>query len=348
MSLFQLTRSLSGRLLLASMVVLPIFVFTSGVALDRAFGESQAIAEQERLRTQMYLLLGATEATDQQLWLPESLQEPRFNQPESGLYARISDANTTLWQSESALMAPLPAHSKEPIDAGREQFQQLQLGDEDTAVYSFDVLWELGNGQEKGYRFQIFHDQSALLAERHSYQEQLWRWLGSMTIVLIALQWGILRWGLKPFTRLANDLQQLQSGHSLKLNESYPAEINPVVQNLNQVIAAERQQRDRYRNTLSDLAHSLKTPLAVMRSTTSAEHNQASVLDDQISRMDDIIRHQLQRSVSEPSAINAKTISIKTIVERLLPALAKVYADKNLTMTSDIDPNCEFSATRAT
>ncbi len=354
MTILRATHSLSGRLILASLIVLPIFVAASGIALDRAFAQSQATAERERLRTQMYLLLGATEVLSGELWLPEQLPEPRFNQPESGLYARILDAQQVLWQSPSTLMAKLPAPKLQPslvsdpapgksaLKAGQELFQDVSLGQRPAMVFSFDVAWQVSNSAEQLYRFQIFHDQRSIIAERNSYRQQLWRWLGGLTLLLIALQWGIQRWGLQPFTRLAQELNRLHSGENLTLSESYPAEINPVVQNLNAVVSAERHQRDRYRNTLSDLAHSLKTPLALLRSHLDSGQLQQTEIDEQISRMDDIIRHQLQRAVKQSSAPTGQVCEVSAIVERMISALQKVYADKGIRFEVAIDPQCRF------
>ncbi|BFM05435.1 two-component system sensor histidine kinase PhoQ [Halioxenophilus aromaticivorans] len=332
--------SLSGRLIIASVLVLPIFVLMSGVALDRSFARSQEVAELERMRVQVYLLLGAAEIFDGQIWLPDQLQEPRFNQPESGLYARVTGNDQVLWQSPSALMTTFPESNASPLFTGQEIYWSTTVGDKAAKALSFDVAWDTEDGLEKNYRFEVYHDQTAVTAERASYQRQLWRWLGSMTILLIVIQWAIQLWGLRPLKGLADDLGKLHSGENLTLSENYPAEIKPVIQNLNEVLVAEREQRDRYRHTLGDLAHSLKTPLAVIRSNLSSGELQRSVVNEQITRMDDIVRHQLQRSVSQSGNSVKRQCDLKPIIERLLTALGKVYRDKNLTITTDLAEPC--------
>ncbi len=332
--------SLSGRLLIASVLLLPIFVLMSGVALDRSFARSQEVAELERMRIQVYLLLGAAEIFDDQIWLPDQLQEPRFNQPESGLYARVLNNNQVQWQSPSALMTTFPESNASPLFTGQEIYWSTAINGKPSKALSFDVAWDTEDGLEKNYRFEVYHDQTTLAAERASYQRQLWRWLGSMTFLLIVIQWAIQLWGLRPLKGLARELGKLQSGENLTLSENYPTEIKPVIQNLNEVLIAEREQRDRYRHTLGDLAHSLKTPLAVIRSNLASGELQHSVVNEQISRMDDIVRHQLQRSVAQTSASAKRQCDLKQIIDRLLTALGKVYRDKNLTITTDIAEPC--------
>lgn len=321
-------------------MVLPIFVLMSGLALDRSFARSQDVAELERLRTQVYLLLGAAEVLDGDIWLPEELQEPRFNQPESGLYARVLQNQTIMWQSPSALMTSFPQSNASPLFTGQEIYWSTSVGGSEVKALSFDVAWDTEEGREDNYRFEVYHDQSTIAAERASYQRQLWRWLGSMTVLLIIFQWAIQRWGLRPLKGLADDLTKLHSGENRTLSENYPAEIKPVIQNLNEVLVAEREQRDRYRHTLADLAHSLKTPLAVIRGNLSSGDLQVSLVEDQISRMDDIVRHQLQRSVAKTPTSSNRTVDITRAIERLLTALQKVYLDKDVTVTTTLPEQC--------
>ncbi|GLS26903.1 two-component sensor histidine kinase [Marinibactrum halimedae] len=345
--------SLNGRLLLASVCLLPVFVAVSGTALDRAFVESQESAAEERLRTHIYLLLGAAEVFGSDLWLPDELQEPRFNQPSSGLYAQISDRNHRVqWQSNSAVSEELPAPLDIRLVAGREIFTEVDVAGKPAHSLSFDVSWDSETGEERTYRFQVINDQSALLAERKSYRGQLWRWLSTLTIILIVLQWLIQRWGLNPLGKLATDLKSMEQGKSLKLNDDYPDEIQPVTKNLNRVLEVERAQRDRYRNTLADLAHSLKTPLAVMRGNLESqqEHRIDSdntdfqIMDDQLQRMDEIIRHQLQRAVAQHAGgLPGKGIPLLKVTERIANALTKVYQHKSVAIHLNIDDTLEFN-----
>ena len=73
-----------------------------------------------------------------------------------------------------------------------------------------------------------------------------------------------MKWGLSPLRRMENDLKQIESGNKDKLEGDYPEELRGVTDNFNLLIESERKQQSRYRTTLGDLAHSLKTPLAVI------------------------------------------------------------------------------------
>lgn len=348
--------SLSGRLLLASFFVLPIFVLISAKALDNAFEQSQMTAERDRLQTHIYLLLGAAELYGNDIWLPDSLQEPRFNQPQSGLYARVYNLRDLYWESASIIGQPLPSPSREKLQPGKKKIEAIKLAVDDGNKLShipalrvtFDVSWENESGKTKVFRFELIHEQTALLAERSEYRRQLMKGLVILILMMIILQWVIQYWGLRPLKRLAHDLKKVESGIAETLPEQYPQEIRPVTTNLNRVLAAERGQRDRYRNSLADLAHSLKTPLAVMRGSLES-HSESTqnacdkqILNDQLSRMDDIVQHQLHRARVQQVGMPGKAISIAASVNRLSGALTKVYRQKKVVFDLQIPDSAHF------
>jgi len=99
----MMPRALRARLLLASLLLLPVFFGLTGFALQQAFHHSLEAAEEERLKLQVYLILGAAELQGDRIMIPDTLQEPRYAQVESGLYGFLHDSKDTLvWYSESA------------------------------------------------------------------------------------------------------------------------------------------------------------------------------------------------------------------------------------------------------
>ncbi len=138
-----------------------------------------------------------------------------------------------------------------------------------------------------------------------------------------------------------------------QLPGAYPAEIQPVTDNLNRVLRSERAQRERYRNTLSDLAHSLKTPLAVIRGQLenkqhiSAE-SLAHAIDEQVSRMSAIVDHQLRRASAQVTQANrSSSVQVKPLVERLARAMQKVYQSKSVQLRLDIGEHLVFHGDEA-
>ncbi|HEY5718515.1 MAG TPA: ATP-binding protein [Motiliproteus sp.] len=315
-------QTLSGRLRLASCLLLPLILGLTALVLDRAFERSLRAGIEQRLKLQTYVLLGAAEAGGGQLWMPPQLQEPRFGQPGSGLYGQISDAKgALLWRSPSALAETLPL----PPDNAQAQFGRTPEG---LFYYSYRVTWETEDGRETPLRFITLEQPASYLAERQGFRTLLWFGLGLLALLLLLAQGLLLRWGLRPLVTLADDIKAIEDGHTEQLQGRYPHEVAPVTDNLNLLLAGERRQRERYRHTLADLAHSLKTPLAVIRNLDPADPTSSGELQTQVDRMDQIISHQLGRSATTSAHHLLQAVAVRPALERMGTALGKIYREQ--------------------
>lgn len=337
--------SLAGRLLLASSVLLPLFLGLTAYGLERSFRQAIHAAEVEQLKLQSYLLLAAAELEQDILWLPERLSEPRYSELDSGLYARFSDAGgRTVWRSPSAQLLVLPAPGPR-IASGESEFGEIRVGERSLFYYRYGLVWEATGGSELPFELTLWHDQAAYRAELSSYRASLLRWLGLAALLLVGLQLAIMRWGLRPLSDLAADLARVEEGQVMRLDGDYPGEVRGVTDNLNHLLASERGRRERYRNTLADLAHSLKTPLAVMRGAldTGAEPEALQRLcDEQLGHMEQIVGHQLSRAASPGARPLGATISVAEVAERLVEALRKVYREKGVLFALDVPAELGF------
>jgi two-component system sensor histidine kinase PhoQ len=348
--------SLQTRLLTAVSVLLAVFLGLTGVVLDRAFRSSVEAGVAEQLQVQLYVLLAAVEEDAGEFYFLEDLREPRFTQLNSGLYALV---NTP--QQEELLRSP--SALERDFDGLFARWSALGRGDtyfsrevaadgEEYFIAAYGVVWE--NGQDQ-YDFVVLESTGTYLAEVNNFRASLWYWLGGVAILLLVLQVLLLHWGLSPLRRLAQDLQRIESGASEQLEGAYPRELSPVTANLNLLIKTERKQQARYRETLGDLAHSLKTPLAVIagvmhglgdsrntaQATVSAE--QRHTVDEQLERMNQIVGYQLQRAVkSTGSTTLSRRINVQETTARVLRALEKVYAQQPREIVCDIDPAIAF------
>jgi len=349
-------KSLAWRIFIASLLLMPILLGFSAFMLDRAFRASLFSAEEESLRAHTYSMIAAAEPEDTELYLPQTLDanDPRYNTPDSGLFAQIVDGqNQPVWQSVSLAISPVT--DKIPfkaMPAGEFAFDIAKIDGRFFSISRFNTVWEFDD-IDKEFQFVIIHSQAPLKLEISRYRRTLYSWLGGLAMLLIILQTVIIRWGLSPLKRLAYDIKQLEAGSISTLNEDYPDEIIPVTHNINLLIDSEQKQRSRYKNTLADLAHSLKTPLSVIRSILDKETTKDKpninedrwrhAIDDQIDRMSNIVTHQLNRASStKPSFQSA--INMRAIVDRIGIALSKVYHEKKIQLSIDIHPTLEYSA----
>ncbi len=327
--------SIVRRLLIASVLILPLFLGITGYSIDQAHTRSLLDAQRSQLQLQFYGILGVMEWSNTQAISVERLREPRFWQFRSGLYAFIHTSGGLLqWQSSSANSMEFLTDAFADTPPGLEVFDRFRARDEEYFRYRYHVIWEDEFGVDYPLVFTLLNNQESFQTEVLSFRKNIALWLGLAGLLLLTIQLLVLRWGLSPLGRLARELRGLESGNRANLGSDYPKELTGITRNLNRLLEKEHQQRERYRNTLADLAHSLKTPLSVLRVTRS-EHND-KVFDEQLSKMEDIISYQLQRAVSTgPRTLGSKT-ALLPLLKRLTDSLDKVYRDKKL----DITMNC--------
>jgi two-component system sensor histidine kinase PhoQ len=337
--------TLSRRLLLAATVILFVFLGLTGLVLDRAYTHSAEQAVHERLRGQVFIMLAAADFDEQQkrLTVDEPLPDPQLSSPQSGLYAGIYTASAFLvWKSPSALGLSLPRYTRYEI--AQWNFEQL-LGKQGEPYFSlsFAVAWEAAQGQQFRYIFQVLEDHALFNRQVAGFRNELWGWLLGATVMLLLAQALILSWSLKPLREVAVDLDRVKAGEADRLQENYPGEIRGLTESINTFIDSERMQRDRYRNTLADLAHSLKTPLAVLKTgihDADISHDQS--LNEQVDRMTQIVDYQLHRASASGRTSLGATVPLLHNIERLVNTLAKVHADRGILCDIHIDAGLVF------
>jgi two-component system sensor histidine kinase PhoQ len=166
-----------------------------------------------------------------------------------------------------------------------------------------------------------------------------------MVLLLLTLA-ALLRWVLAPLRRMEREIRAVEEGRNDSLSRGYPRELSGVATNLNALLVGERKRVTRYRDTLGNLAHSLKTPLAVMRSSLPGGGADAP-LGAEIDRMRDIIEHQLKRAAASGGALLGQApVEVAQVAADLRGALLRVYADKDLAIELAVAPTAQFVGDR--
>lgn len=342
--------SLRTRLVLAFGVLLVLFLGLAGLVLSRAYQESVVAAVEQRLQLHVYALLGVAEPDADGFFVPD-LEEARFAQIDSGLYGFIfDDRGRELWRSPSALNLSLGGDG---LGIGAVLPGEMIYGSFATAEQgamswaSYGTYWE---NQGSAYAFVVLESNAPTRAQIREFQSNLYLWIGALAVFLSVAQYLLLRWGLRPLRQLAADVSAIEAGQQDQLQRVYPQELKPVTDNLNLLIKSERDRQGRYRSTLGDLAHSLKTPLAVLstalqeiRRDQPLTETQRHDMAEQLERMDQIVSYQLQRAVrSNRHQVLARPVPVAPVLRRILAALDKVYRDKQLRISTEIDEAARF------
>ena len=331
--------SLNTRLLIAACIALTAFLGVTGFVLDGSYRNSAENALKDRLRGYVNALIAAAEPDAKGvIHLTHALPELRFFTEGSGLYARISSNKSSGnkdgadWVSPS--MAGLKIDFTHELERGSQHFEHI-IASDGSLLYAYNIGVSLDEREsaKEGYTFSVAEDLKNFNADINGFRKTLWGWLGAVAVVLLVVLGTVLRWGLIPLRRVAEDLTAIEAGQQTELQGQYPKELRGLTDNLNALIRNEREHLERYRNTLGDLAHSLKTPLALLRSEVEGQNTNSdlrSTVQQQVDRMSQIIEYQLQRAATSGRTALVVPVTVSDIVLKVVAALDKVYADKKI------------------
>ena len=343
-------RSLQTRQLWAASLGLVAFLALTGYALDRAFFDVASQGQRERLASYALYYAAETEfARDGTLIPPDMPPDGRFDRPGSGLYAVIQLPNGQ-WSSLSAQGPVLPEDGLLPATEERNDgpLPMTRSDGKPGEVYRYGIgLVDATRGEESEFPYTIWvmEDAGTLPRQVTRFRRALWGNLGIAAGVLLFLQALVLRWSLLPLRRVIAELTRVQRGQLARMSERHPRELEPLTESINALVESERQNLERQRNTLADLAHSLKTPLAVLRTrldNDAPEQELREELDTQLRRMNDLVGYQLTRAAAAGHKLFAAPVSIEPHAEQIVRGLEKIYAEKGAVCEFDIDPEACF------
>lgn len=317
-------KSIKSRMSYATIVLLVVCAGILGTMLTNAFRKTLVESERKRLEGIVYTVLSLVDVTDKsEVWFDDEI----LDSSAQGADVYIVDANhKVLW----------PANLNEKmgvVDVGQWNFQAVK-----EAVYAFSLSfgfsWSFENaGEEFRYTMHIKDKGQSFQEQMGKFQKKLWLWLGTGCLVLILLQILMINWGFHPIKLVTKEIQDIEQGQKHKFENVYPTEVDPLTKNINSLLRHERGQQMRFRQSLDNLAHALKTPLAALGAMVDDPQNVdnfANQSKEQLQRMQSMIDYQLQKASTIGKSPFTKPVHIKTVIDSIVSSLQKVYAQKNM------------------
>jgi len=329
--------SLRRRLVITAGIVLLVFLGATGLVLDRSFVRSAHTAQQDRLDGYLFAMLASAEFNAEgMLVLPEPMPEPRLRRIDSGLIAFIVRDNDRMqWRSQS--MLGMDVGDVSVVEAGLWRSSRLaDRGSTAFAARSFGVTWVADDESERAFTLTIAESERGVNAPIQEFRANLWAAFASVSLLLVALQGVVLSWGLRPLKGFAHEVQALEQGTRARMHDDYPAELAPLANNLNALLDRDEQQLARHRDALSDLAHSLKTPLALLATVRTDNHDTEKLLTQQIDNMNRIVEYQLTRARSAGPNPRTVRIELLPVAKKIGDALSRLYHDKAIDLALDV------------
>lgn len=326
--------SIKTRLTLVSMIVLVTFMILTAIALEKAVVKRALAAEEDRLQLLIYSLLAAVDRNRSGMSITIStgrLFETSLMTPGSGLNAILyNHREEIIWKSRS-VEESFPVIGK--LNPGDWQFRILEENNKPYFRLAFALQWPDVRDRLQRYDIVVWQDATRYFNRRDQFRQTLWSWLILTTGLLLGIMYLVMLWSLRPLKLVGLEIRSIEDRHQGGFEGHYPKEIAPLTENLNILLNREKLQRQRYRNAMDDLAHSLKTPLAVLKGFSADANNdkdEAKILREQVDRMDQIISYQLQKVTSVSVGEIVKPIEVVALINKVISALQKVYRDKSV------------------
>lgn len=350
-------RSFRFRLLCCAAILLVIFLVVLMPIMREAFDQAVRQFSNVRLEERANELITAAKVVDGELTLPSTLQDLRLPASKTGkqlgyFYTSKGDKVELGHIKEYGSTDRRMDFSKDSLlsSEGKADFR-LSTDSLGRHYYVYDKEINLGGPDFSVVTMEPVTEYDVL---RTSFLRRFEVWLIIALVCLLALIAAGLTWSLRPLRRLKYQLDEIEAGKREQLDEDVPSEIYRLTRSLNRLLTTERLQRERYQDTLGDLAHSLKTPLTVLQNTIDEmrdaqpnNSNQLKIMQAQIDRMGQQIGYQLQRATQRKGALIGKRISLRPLIDSLTATLNKVYADKHINIEVDISYSIKLHAEEA-
>lgn len=339
-------RSVSQRLLIGLTLLLLLFFGVMIAVLEARFRATAEAAQRALLEEQMVALIASAELDDDGYILPRLPEnEGRLRMPGSGRYAAVSDGGDAFWRSPSS--AGKVNEFGPALPEGESQFFQMStLDGARLAAFSRGISWELEHGDIRSLTFTVAIDQSTYEEELRLFRRGLRGGFAGVAALLLLGLAGLARWALAPLRRLATQIGAVEQGERERLSGNWPSELTGVVANLNTLLTAERNRITRYRDTLGNLAHSLKTPLAVLRAGFPPGSSGAEQVHEQVARMTAIVEHQLRRAATGGASVGQQAVPLLAVVQDLRAALLKAHGRKDFALEVQVPESLQFVGDR--
>ncbi|GAB4170253.1 MAG: ATP-binding protein [Wenzhouxiangellaceae bacterium] len=327
------TPSLLMRLSITALLVIMGALGLIGLAVNQAYWSAQQAALAERLQAVALTVLAGLEVDERgELSWTGSLADSALAQPGSGVYA-IATGPVNRWLSPSTLGIALDTVA-EPLPRGE---QRLLAPTEQAPWYRYllSVGWELADGQIVDLQIQALEAPERIEASMIAFRRDLWRWLGLAGVVLLLAEFLLLAQPLSVLRRVTGELEAIEHGRKEAIDGDYPRELLPLIENINALLATERANARLYAQALADLAHSLKTPLAVLASEADRGDPVAPAeLRELVSQMEVRIRAELDRAAQTTRRTMVAPVDAAALATRVINGLRRLYPDHHFVLNA--------------
>ena len=265
------------------------------------------------------------------------LGDLRFSEPNSGWYWSVlpaSEGVTGERHSSSMTEAiPSPSVAEVPFNSAFQRNYTIEgIGGEELEVFESEFVLDSKN---RAARFRVMGNKTELEQEIAAFQRRLLTYLSLFGFGMISINAAAILLGLQPLRRVRNALAMVREGTAQRLTGRFPAEIEPLANETNALIENNRRIVERSRTQVGNLAHSLKTPLAVLINEGRAMGGKkGQLIAEQAASMQKQVDHYLQRArvAAQRDSVVYRT-PITSLIERMVRVIQKLNPQTVLSLS---------------
>jgi signal transduction histidine kinase len=334
--------SLRLRLLLLAALSLAATLTVAGLSFAYIFEDHIERLMEQDLEARWRELAGAVSLGPNGVpTLAEELADPRYRLPNSGAYWRVADDDAVLLRSRSLWdqdLEPTAALHYSPTGKAIER-----RGPNDATVYMMERVVRFdNNGAPRSFRLAVALDAAPISALRRSFGADVGVALALIGLVLFAGAWLQAIVGLAPLERLRDELALVRGGAKSRLAGRFPAEVAPLVSDLNALIARQEELVRKARKRAGDLAHGFKTPLTILsgearRLESRGAPDAAALLGQQVDLMRRHVDRELARARTVGAAAAAGTLTdARRSIDRLINLVRRMPRGEAIVWENEI------------
>jgi len=320
------TGSLARRMILIAAGWITMLLLLGGIGLDRTLNALVTSQFDEQLDYLLTAMIGSAElGPEGEVYFNRPLGDQRFLEPNSGLYWQINGGGHEPWPSRSLWDRTLDIDTghddAKPHFYNSHQFEgeSLRVVERTIRLPGSDTRWHfVVAGARAGLDEQISNIRSILI----------WSFavLGiGLFLMAVAQTWA----GLSPLRRVRRAIQRIRTAGANRVTDPLPQEVQPMVDELNALLAHTEKQAEEARTHAGNLAHALKTPLTVLTNAASAHSDD---LPEAVLREAAVMRRQVDHHLARARAVGrratgqarASVMDSAVAVER---AVSRLYPD---------------------
>ncbi len=323
---------IATRILVSAMLLVLLVLPAAGALLAWNVRQTMEASFNNRLESLLNVIIAGVAYNPQTdaLDFDRQLGDPRFERVFSGWYWQIHDGGArvitsrSLWDQRLPLSDIRGLHFR-PADGPRSQ-----------AVRVAERTVQLPN-LDNSVHLAVAADVAELEKEVARFQTLLVISLATLGVLLLALTGLQIRWGLAPLRRVERSLKAVEAGQRHTLDTDLPEELARLARTINLVLERDQRLIERGRTAAGNLAHALKTPVAVLATLAERLPNQQqAAMQTELRRLDEAVRHHLARASAAGPVVLGAEQELATVLAPVVSGIERLATRRGLRFSQHI------------